>query len=77
MMGSLGWKVASLTEPLCPGSLYSNFLDAASQMLTIRSAEPAVICREVKRESQDVQWNEAMQLSRICQCCMHEHWGTS
>ena len=42
MMGSLGWNTASLTLPLWPGSLYSSLRDAASQMYTERSEEPAV-----------------------------------
>ena len=42
MMGSVGWKVASFTEPWWPGSLYSRRRVFASQMYTIRSALPAV-----------------------------------
>lgn len=30
LIGSFGWKTASLTEPLCPGSLYWNFKTTVS-----------------------------------------------
>mmetsp|Transcript_9271 Transcript_9271/g.17983 ORF Transcript_9271/g.17983 Transcript_9271/m.17983 type:complete len:242 (-) Transcript_9271:295-1020(-) len=40
MMGSYGWKATSLTDPVCPGSLYRSLASSASQMCTIRSEDP-------------------------------------